>query len=450
MKQKRKASVNGRGQMSPALNRTWVDLWERVGGQSIRGGQARVLKVRNKKTGTVGALKEILPNSEASERRSRMAREVIALKVLNGFGVPRVLDDNTDLWRNPESELYIVMEWIDGCTLEQLISGRPMPAEDAISLVYRLAEILEKCHNTGIHHRDIKPDNIILRDRKIEDAIIVDFGLAWLSDPDKRAGFETSAGEDLTSRFLALPEGIPNMHTTSQVSDVTLLVGVLFYSTTGLAPRQLENSERKLPHEALSERIPDKVKQDPLWHKLTRIFRIGFQQSIRERYQSMAELRSSLQFLNEKVEPSDIEAKIRAETERLQERLLSSDVSERTKVLELMQEASQVFLKQIELPAELSGGSHGLNVSGGGTRVDSGGSFLRKVSNAGQDVQVLFYHRTTTDGIKIIASYSVETSDLESYYEGRIADRDSLLEAAKKAGKTCRYDILQAFNDKLG
>ena len=84
--------------------------------------------------------------------------------------------------------LFIEMEWVDGPTLDQLMTvGKPLAPKSAVSIAIGIAEALEACHRVGVVHRDVKPSNVLMRS---EDApLLFDFGLAQdAEDPDSEPG----------------------------------------------------------------------------------------------------------------------------------------------------------------------------------------------------------------------------------------------------------------------
>src|SRR5262249_44717148 len=107
---------------------------------------------------------------------------------------------------------YIVMEFIDGCTLEALIrrSG-PLDVKEVLRIGIQVARGLEAAHNQGLIHRDVKPANILL-ENGVQRVKLTDFGLARaaadasLSQRGLIAGTplymspEQAAGESLDSR----------------------------------------------------------------------------------------------------------------------------------------------------------------------------------------------------------------------------------------------------------
>jgi serine/threonine-protein kinase len=76
---------------------------------------------------------------------------------------------------------YLVMEYIHGCTLRELLQERnnqPLPVSEALRIVLQLCDALVYCHERGVFHRDIKPENILLQDDG--NIKLIDFGIALL------------------------------------------------------------------------------------------------------------------------------------------------------------------------------------------------------------------------------------------------------------------------------
>jgi serine/threonine protein kinase len=76
---------------------------------------------------------------------------------------------------------YLLMEFVDGVNLRQLLRERRLRPEEALQVVPQICEALQYAHEQGVVHRDIKPENILL-DRKGH-VKIADFGLAKLLGP---------------------------------------------------------------------------------------------------------------------------------------------------------------------------------------------------------------------------------------------------------------------------
>lgn len=75
-----------------------------------------------------------------------------------------------------EHYIFIVMNYIDGVTLSELLGKRKLDESEASKIMFQLASALAHCHSLKIAHRDIKPDNVLIDDDG--NATLIDFGLA--------------------------------------------------------------------------------------------------------------------------------------------------------------------------------------------------------------------------------------------------------------------------------
>jgi serine/threonine protein kinase len=151
----------------------------------------------------------------------RARREALAASRLNHPNLVSVTDFVAD-----DGEPFIVMEYVDGVTLDELIGGHGLPTARAARLIGQVAAALAEAHEAGIVHRDIKPANIMVTPRDV--AKLADFGIARTVG-DKRltnTGFFTG-----TIAYLA-PELLDGADATS-ASDVWSLGAVLFETIEG-------------------------------------------------------------------------------------------------------------------------------------------------------------------------------------------------------------------------
>src|SRR6202041_4159443 len=147
-----------------------------------RGAMGVVYKARDPKINRWVAVKTISlagqPPEDEQEYRERFHREAEAAGRLSHPGIVTIFD----VGEEPETRSpYIVMEFVDGPSLEKLLAGddRPLPLEKALQLALAIAEALDCAHGQGVVHRDLKPANVLLT----EDghAKIADFGVAKLN-----------------------------------------------------------------------------------------------------------------------------------------------------------------------------------------------------------------------------------------------------------------------------
>jgi len=216
---------------------------------------------------------------------SRIIKEIQAIDKLKGNGVPKILDS----YDGDEKDIpYFITEWIEGYDLDEFAKKNINSIEEALLLTRKLALILDSCHQLGIIHRDIKPSNI--RINQDGEPTLVDFGLSWINKykPESR---KTPLGQEIGNRFLRLPEfSAGSLEKQNKIADVTFLVGILFYLVTETFPRQLKDDRNLMPHERESSISRFINSEDPLWEKIQRIFRIGFQQNHELRFKSAISL----------------------------------------------------------------------------------------------------------------------------------------------------------------
>ena len=148
-----------------------LEILELIG----QGGMGAVYKARQIKLDRLVAIK-ILPAEWGNDTAfaERFTREARALARLSHSHIVTIHD-----FGESGGLFYLVMEFVDGCNLRQLLGGGSLQPELALSLVPQICAALQYAHGEGVVHRDIKPENILL-DQKGQ-VKIADFGLAKLT-----------------------------------------------------------------------------------------------------------------------------------------------------------------------------------------------------------------------------------------------------------------------------
>ncbi len=228
-------------------DKKWEQEWlahEIVG----QGGQGVTKRVENKKTGEIGCLK-VLSKQNDMERRLRFSREASAYDTCNHFLIPTLLASNAHCHANTECKLFLVTEFIAGPTLsERILNEGTLKWGDALKLTAELLRVVQYLHENDWVHRDIKPDNIILRDGQVAAPVLLDFGLSYKEGVAQT--LDTEHGQEMGNRFLRLPElSIGSAAKRDERSDLAFVGGILFFVLTGALPATLQDFEGQMPHQ---------------------------------------------------------------------------------------------------------------------------------------------------------------------------------------------------------
>ncbi len=136
------------------------------------GGMGEVYKARDTRLDRVVAIKVLPPDRIGDpDSNRRFLREAKAASALNHPNIVTVYDIGSR-----EDTTYMVMEWVDGQALSNVIAAKQLGQADALMYAIQAADALAKAHAAGIIHRDLKPGNFMVNtDSQIK---ILDFGLA--------------------------------------------------------------------------------------------------------------------------------------------------------------------------------------------------------------------------------------------------------------------------------
>ncbi|MFO0614128.1 MAG: serine/threonine-protein kinase [Polyangiaceae bacterium] len=169
---------------------------------------------------------------------ARFQREAAASARLRSANVVQVFDHGFTECGVP----YIVMEWLEGCSLQQRWDAEGcLSVPDTIEIVRQVARALARAHSIGIVHRDIKPDNIFLVSSEGDTVVkVLDFGIAKVLEDD---GIDRVTADGLvigTPHFMS-PEQMVGSPDVGPAADVWALGVVAYACVTGRLPYEANN-----------------------------------------------------------------------------------------------------------------------------------------------------------------------------------------------------------------
>lgn len=274
-----------------------------------RGGMGEVFLARDTQLGREVALK-LLPADLAADagRRARFKREAQVVASLNHPHVVTVhaVDEVDD-------RPFLVMEFVDGQTLEDIIADEGLPLGRFFDLSLALTEAVAEAHGRGITHRDLKPRNVMIdRQGRLK---VLDFGLAkLLEEPSEPEGDQTVAA-DLgatregtivgTAAYMS-PEQAEGKPVDNR-SDVFSLGILMYQMITGRKPFQGDTHMSTLTAVLRDEPRPVIEIRPELPRQLARIVRRCLEKQPDRRYESARGLHDDLRVLREEMDSGEHE-----------------------------------------------------------------------------------------------------------------------------------------------
>lgn len=263
------------------------------------GGMSRVYRARSLATGEIVAIKAIKIENMADDFRLRLEREPEVQRGAGHENIVRLIESFSE-----RDEFFLVMEYVEGRSLSQMIHGEggPMPLERARKYFRPVLRAVEHLHRLGIIHRDIKPSNILIG---WDDSVkLADFGIAK---------FTWQHAQTKTQRGLGTPEYMsPEQARGGNLdprTDIYSLGITLFEMLTGRKPFSRDEDTPvayvEVIQEIISRPLPDPRAFIPsLSPEIVRVLNKATAKEPADRFQSAAEFLGALEIVEATSNPA--------------------------------------------------------------------------------------------------------------------------------------------------
>ncbi|MFB3776372.1 MAG: serine/threonine-protein kinase [Bryobacteraceae bacterium] len=256
------------------------NIGDRIGDYEIvsilgAGGMGRVYKVRNVISDRVEAMKVLLPDlANVPELADRFVREIKVLATLDHPGIAALRTA-----QRIDNQLVMIMELVEGTTLEDRLKTGPLPAAEALNYISQVLSALSYAHARGVIHRDIKPANMMVTEGGV--VKLMDFGIAKAAGDRKL----TMTGTTMGSLYYMSPEQIKGGELDAR-SDLYSLGVSMYELVTGARPFHGDSDFSIMSAHLEKEPVPP-VEVDPkLPAELNEIILMAIAKDPAKRFQS--------------------------------------------------------------------------------------------------------------------------------------------------------------------
>lgn len=289
------------------------------------GGMGVVYQAKDTRLGRQVALKFLPPEmTDDNLAVERFRREARTASALNHPHICTIYDIDEH-----EGHPFIAMELLQGHTLKQYGNGKPLEKDEIVDLALQIADALKAAHSHGIIHRDVKPANIFVTERK--EAKILDFGLAKLAAKRGTDGKEftsfMSIADDSETRLTRpgthpgtiaymSPEQVRGEELDAR-TDLFSFGAVLYELATGTIPFHRQTAGATFDAILNHSPVPPRERNPRIGQGLDAVIQKALEKDREFRYQTAAEIKADL-------------GRLKRESESAQAGLLTSLPAERS------------------------------------------------------------------------------------------------------------------------
>lgn len=240
------------------LDERWI-IEDKIG----EGGMGAVYRAQQVSVDRKVAIKTMHSKLAEGEGKNYLERFLSEANLASKINHPHLVSIH-DFGQTPNGLLYIVMEYLDGLSLADVLRQTQLNLYQALTIAIQLCQALSAAHQSKVVHRDLKPENIFLLQMPDNDIFIkvLDFGIAKNLDTQERM---TQTGQVFGTPEYMSPEQCRGSSKIDQRSDLYAL-GCILYELIGGHPPFQGESMLKVLFKHVSDDYPPLIAKDELTH----------------------------------------------------------------------------------------------------------------------------------------------------------------------------------------